>query len=81
MSAPLFSRGTRPSLFGKRTRKASRPMLSDYTKTELERLWRSLEYKNEAEFLSELIEVRVHGREHVERLLLERVRRLEGSGH
>lgn len=78
-SDPAFSRGERPSMFGKRTEDA-RTRLSSFTKEKLSEVWRSLGYRTEAEFLAELIELRVHGVEHVERLHTDRLRAVAGKG-
>lgn len=86
--APVFSRSDRPSMFGKRTEDV-RTRLAGYTKEKLSELWRSLGYRTEAEFLAELIEIRVHGLEHVNKLHADRLRAvavqrmggLAGSGH
>lgn len=77
--APAFSRGERASMFGKRTEDA-RTRLSPFTKEQLSKLWRGLGYRTEAEFLADLIELRVHGVTHVEKLHADRLRAVAGKG-
>lgn len=67
-------------MFGKRTEDA-RTKLSSFTKERLAEVWRALGYRTEAEFLAELIELRVHGVEHVEKLHADRLRAVVGKGH
>lgn len=74
-----MSRSTRPSPFGKRTEKSS-TRLAQFTKEELRKLWSGLGYQTEAEFLAELIELRVHGVDHVASVHMERLRRIAGIG-
>lgn len=76
---PALSRGERSSLFGKRTRD-KRTKVSDFTDEKLQELWRSLGYSTEAQFLAELIEIRVHGVAHVEKLQGDRLRAVAGLG-
>lgn len=76
---PALSRAERSSLFGKRTCD-KRTKVSDHTDEKLQALWRSLGYRTEAEFLAELIEIRVHGVEHVTRLQADRLRAVAGLG-
>lgn len=76
---PAFSRSERASLFGKRTRD-KRTKVSDFTDEKLQELWRALGYTTEAAFLAELIEIRVHGVAHVEKLHGDRVRAVAGLG-
>lgn len=78
-STPKFSRSTRPSPFGKRTRDV-RTKLADHTKIALENLWRDLGYMTEADFLAELIELRVHGVEHVAKIHTDQLNRIAGMG-
>lgn len=78
-SDPAFSRAERSSMFGKRTEDA-RTKVSAFTKERLTELWRSLGYRTESEFLADLIELRVHGVEHVERLHASRLRAVVGKG-
>ena len=79
MNRPAFSRSGNSSAFGKRTQ-AVRSLIPAVTKDALERLWRALGYPSESEFLAELIEIRVHGVEHVESLRRARVRAVAGIG-
>jgi len=76
---PAFSRGQKSSLFGKRTRD-TRFRISEFTAEKLAHLWRSLGYRTESEFLADLIELRVHGLDHVEKLHRDRLRAVSGGG-
>lgn len=78
-TAPSFSRSTRPSPFGKRT-KDVRTKLAESTKLVLEQTWRELGYMTEADFLAELIELRVHGVEHVQKIHTDRLNAIAGIG-
>lgn len=72
-----WSRSERSSLFGKRTEEV-RTRLAPFTKEKLGELWRALGYRTEAEFIAELIEIRVHGVRHIETLHGARVRAVAG---
>lgn len=78
--APSFSRPDRASVFGKRI-KPVRSLVAENTKEALVKIWRSLEFRSESEFVAELIEIRVHGIDHVEKLHGQRARAVAGIGH
>ena len=74
-----MSRSTKPSPFGKRTHEV-RTRVSEATAVVLDEKWHSLGYVTEAEYLAELIEIAVHGLEHVLRLQQERLYAIAGMG-
>lgn len=75
-----FSRSAQPSLFGKRTVDV-RSKVAPETADALERLWRSLNFQTESEFLAQLIETRVHGVDHVMTVHRQRVLAVAGKGN
>lgn len=76
---PVFSRSGAGSVFGKRTDKVS-ALVSTETKEALRALWRELGYESESEFVAHLIEIRVHGLEHVRSVHVDRLRAVAGIG-
>lgn len=78
-NAPRFHRSGQASQFGKRTA-AVKTLVAEETKEALRALWRSLDYQTESEFLAHLIEVRVHGLDHVSSLTLNRLQQVAGIG-
>lgn len=76
---PAFSRSGTSSAFGKRTEDA-KTKLAPITKEELRRLWGDLGYQTESEFLAHLIEIRVHGLQHVETIAKDRLAAVAGIG-
>jgi len=74
-----FSRSGTSSAFGKRTEPA-KTHLAPQTKEALRRLWGDLGYQTESEFLAHLVEIRVHGLEHVETVAKDRLAAVAGIG-
>lgn len=74
-----LSRSGTSSIFGKRTQGA-KTKLAPITKEGLGRIWRELGYQTEGEFIAHLIEIRVHGLEHVTNVAQARLAAVAGNG-
>lgn len=58
-----------------------RTKLAQLTKTGLSKKWRELGYSSEADYVADLIEISVHGFDHVASLQEERLRVIAGIGN